>query len=49
MFKVKVMFNDVFILLMIFWIYQSVGCRFVVSLDYFLLENFGSVDFVEEV
>lgn len=43
------MFNDVFVLLMIFWIYQSVGCRPVASLDHFLPENLGSADLVEEV
>lgn len=49
MLKAKVMFNDVFVLLMIFWIYQSVGCRPVASLDHFLPENLGSADLVEEV
>lgn len=49
MLKAKVMFNDVFILLMIFWIYQSIGCRPVASLDHFLPENLGSADLVEEV
>lgn len=49
MLKAKVMLNDVFVLLMIFWIYQSVGCRPVASLDHFLPENLGSADLVEEV
>lgn len=49
MLKAKVMFNDVFVLLMIFWIYQSIGCRPVASLDHFLPENLGSADLVEEV
>lgn len=43
------MLNDVFILLMILWIYQSIGCRPVASLDHFLPENLGSADLVEEV
>lgn len=43
------MLNDVFVLLMIFWIYQSIGCRPVASLDHFLPENLGSADLVEEV
>lgn len=43
------MFNDVFSLLMIFWIFQSIGCRPVASLDHFLPENLGSADLVEEV
>lgn len=47
--KYNVMFNDVFVLLMIFWIYQSIGCRPVASLDHFLPENLGSADLVEEV
>lgn len=45
----KVMFNDVFSLLRIFWIFQSIGCRPVASLDHFLPENLGSADLVEEV
>lgn len=41
--------SGVFVLLMMFWIYQSIGCRPVASLDHFLPENLGSADLVEEV